>query len=163
MHTNKLLCVFGMTYTFSDYNILSYLLKKNRITYSQAIEWAYSKYTDDGIDPFIEKIGLAIDKEDILELIGNEYQVYGDPQPEFLIGEIAKQYSMSELTLEQAVRRILYRLDVDLPKDEEQKFYIADDYYDWHDSPDIEAEKHVVPIMQKHQSTYEKEVAKFTT
>ncbi len=150
-----------MIYTPSDYNILSYLLKKNSISYNQAIEWAYSKYTDEGIDPFIEKVGLAIDKEDILELIGNEYQVYGDPQPEFLIGEIAKQYSKSELSLEQAIRRILYRLDVVLPKEDEQEFYIADDYYDWHENPDIEAEKHVLSIMQKHQSTYEKEVAKF--
>ena len=152
-----------MTYTSCDYNILGYLLKKNSISYSQVIEWAYSKYTDEGIDPFIEKIGLALDKEEILELIKNEYQVYGEPEPEFLVGEVAKQYSISELTLEQAIRRILYRLDVDLPKDEKQEFYIADDYYDWHENPDIEAEKHAVPIMQNHQSTYEKEVTKFTT
>ena len=152
-----------MTYSLNEYNILSYLLKTNSISYNQVIEWAYTNYTDQGIDPFIEKIGLAIDKEDILELIGNEYQVYGEPMPEFLIGEIAKQFSISQLTLEQAVRKILYRLDVDLPKEEEQKFYIADDYYEWHENPDQEAEKQVVPIMEKHQSTYEREIAKFAT
>ena len=79
-----------MTYTSSDYNILGYLLKKNSISYSQATEWAYSKYTDNGIDPFIEKIGFALDKEDILELIEYEHQVYGEPEPAFLVGEVAK-------------------------------------------------------------------------
>ena len=45
------------------------MLEKNRFTYSEVIDWAYSQYSDQGIDPFIEKIGLALDKEEIIELI----------------------------------------------------------------------------------------------
>lgn len=51
---------------------------------------------------------------------------------------------------------------MDLPKDEEQEFYITDDYYESLESTDVEAEKLVVTIMRKYQMTYEKEVARFT-
>ena len=58
-----------MNFSSHEFNILSYMLEKNRFTYSEVIDWAYSQYSDQGIDPFIEKIGLALDKEEIIELI----------------------------------------------------------------------------------------------
>lgn len=151
-----------MNYSSHEYNILSYLLGINSFNYYQTIEWAYAQYTDQGIDSFIEKIGLALDKKDILELIANEYQVYGEPGSDFLIGEVAHQYFTSELSLVEAVQKILYRLDVDLLEKETQAFYLADDFYGWHARPDDEAEKLLEPILKKYQRVYEREVGKFS-
>ncbi len=139
------------------------MLRKNRFTYSQVIDWAYSQYSDHGIDPFIEKIGLALDKEDIVELISNEFQVYGEPRPEFLTGEVVKRYESNELSLCEALRIILYDLDIELMKAKKTELYIAEDYYDWHESPDEKAKTHVEPIFKEYLPVYENEIAKFTT
>lgn len=51
-----LLCATNMKLRATDYDILSYLLKTKALSYDKAIEWAYSKYTNDGVDQFIEKL-----------------------------------------------------------------------------------------------------------
>jgi len=140
-----------MNFSSHEFNILSYMLRKNRFTYRQVIDWAYSQYSDQGIDPFVEKIGLALDKEEIIELISNQFQVSGEPMPRFLAGEIVNRYKTNELSLCEALREILYGLDIDLAKIEETELYIAEDYYDWHESPDE------VAYLQQ----YENELAKF--
>ena len=152
-----------MIYSSHEFNILSYMLRKNRFTYNQVINWAYSQYTNEGIDPFIEKIGLALDKEEILELISNEFQVYGEPRPEFLTGEVVKKYEKNELSLCKTLRVILYDLDLELIKSKKTELYIAEDYYDWHKSPDEKAKVHAEPIFQEYLPEYENEIAKFVT
>ncbi len=137
------------------------MLRKNRFTYGQVIDWAYSQYSDQGIDPFIEKIGLALDKEEIIELISNEFQVYGEPIAEFLTGEVVKRYECNELSLCEALRVILYDLDIDLVKAKKTELYIAEDYYDWHKSPDEKAKAHAEPIFREYLPVYENEIAKF--
>ena len=98
---------------------------------------------------------------DILELISNTYQVYGDPSEEFLAGETAKKYSEDKLSLYDAISRILFDLDLELLEDERQELYIAEDYFGWHDNAENEAIKHVLPLFNKYRPVYESAVAKF--
>lgn len=151
----------NMKFTAEDYNILSYLLKKNFMSYEQTVSWAYAQYTDQGIDPFIEKLSLALDVAEMIECISNTYQVYGEPSKEFLAGEAAKKYSKAELSLYSTVSRILFDLDLELPENERQELYIAEDYFGWHDSAESHAIVHVEPLFDKYRPIYERAVSKF--
>lgn len=151
-----------MKHSATEYNVLGYLLKKNIMPYEKAIEWAYSQYTDEGVDPFIERISLASDVSEILELISNEYQVYGEPSQDFLAGEAASKYSKEQLSIYDAITRILFDLDLELPKEEQQELYIAEDYFGWHDNAEKEAAKHALPIFNKYRPIYEHAVAQFS-
>lgn len=151
-----------MKFSVEDFNVLSYTLKKNFMSYEQAIAWAYSQYTDEGIDSFIEKLSLASDSAQMIELISNTYQVYGEPSNEFLAGEAAKEYSEDKLSLYSAISRILFDLDLELPEHERQELYIAEDYFGWHDSAESRAIVHAMPLFDKHRPAYEHAVAKFS-
>ncbi|MBB1436800.1 MULTISPECIES: hypothetical protein [Pseudoalteromonas] len=151
-----------MKLSASDYNILSYVLRKNLMSYDQAISWAYAQYTDHGVDPFIEKISLAYDVAEILELISNTYQVNGERCKEFLAGEAANRFSNNELSLYAAISYILFDLDLELPEDERQELYIAEDYFGWHEKAETEAIKHALPIFDKYRPIYEQTISKFT-
>lgn len=151
-----------MRFSTDDYNVLSYVLKKNFMSFEQAITWAYDQYTDRGVDPFIEKITLASDSAEIIELISSAYQVYGEPSSEFLAGETAKEYLEGKLSLYSAISRILFDLDLELPEDERQELYIAEDYFGWHDSAGSQASEHVTPLFDKYRPIYEHATAKFS-
>ncbi|WP_369920928.1 hypothetical protein AB8E32_01120 [Marinomonas polaris] len=151
-----------MKFSADDYNILSYVLKKNLMSYDQAIAWAYAQFTDQGIDPFVEKVSLASDVAEIVELISNTYQVYGEPSKEFLAGETAKAFSENQLSLYAAISRILFDLDLELPEEERQELYIAEDYFGWHDSAESQAIVHAKPLFDKYRPIYEHAVAKFS-
>jgi len=151
-----------MNFSADDYNVLSYVLKKNFMSYDQAIAWAYAQFTDQGVDPFVEKISLASDVAEIVELISNVYQVYGEPSNEFLAGEAAKAYSENKISLYAAISRILFDLDLELPEDERQELYIAEDYFAWHDSAESKAIVHAIPLFDKYRPIYEHAVAKFS-
>lgn len=132
------------------------------MSYEKAIEWAYSQYTDEGGDPFIEKISLASDVSEIIELICNNFQVYGETTQDFLAGEAASKYSKERLSLYNAIARILFDLDLELPKEELQELYIAEDYFGWHDHAEKEAARHVLPIFNKYRPIYEYAVEQFS-
>lgn len=151
-----------MKFSADDYNVLSYVLKKNFMSYEQAVAWAYAQYTDHGIDPFIEKLSLASDVAEMIELISNAYQVYGEPSNEFLAGEAAKAYSEKKLSLYAAISRILFNLDFELPEEELQELYIAEDFFGWHDSAESQALVHAIPLFDKYRTIYECSVAKFS-
>lgn len=131
------------------------------MSYDQVITWAYAQYSDQGIDPFIEKVSLASDVAEIIELISNSYQVYGEPSKEFLAGEAAKEYSEGKLSLDTVINRILHNLDLDLPENERQELYIAEDYFGWHDLAESKAIAHAMPLFDKYRPVYEDAVAKF--
>jgi len=151
-----------MKHSATEYNVLCYLLKKKSMSYEKAIEWAYSQYTDEGVDPFIEKISLASDVSEIIELISNNFQVYGETTQDFLAGEAASKYSKERLSLYDAIARILFDLDLELPKEELQELYIAEDYFGWHDQAEKEAARHVLPIFSKYRPIYEHAVEQFS-
>lgn len=151
-----------MKFSAEDYNVLSYVLKKNFISYEQAIAWAYAQYTDHGIDPFIEKLSLASDVAEMIELISSTYQVYGEPSNEFFAGEVAKAYSEEKLSLYVTISRILFDLDLELPEEERQELYIAEDYFGWHNSAESQAIVHAQPLLDKYRPIYENAVAKFS-
>ena len=46
------------------------------------------------------------------------------------------QYSRKQLSLHEAIARILFYYDLELPKEELQELYIAEDYFSWHDQAD---------------------------
>lgn len=152
----------NMKFSAEDYNVLSYVLKQNFMSYDQAIAWAYAQYTDHEIDPFVEKLSLASDVAEIIELISNAFQVYGEPSNEFLAGEAAKAYSENKLSLYAAISRILFELDLELPEVERQELYIAEDYFGWHDSAESQAIVHAMPLFDKYRPIYENAVAKFS-
>ena len=151
----------NMKLSTDDYNVLSYVLKKNIMSYDQAVSWSYAQYTDQGIDPFIENVSLASDVSEIIELISNAYQVYGKPSKEFLAGEVAKAYSEGRLSLEAAISHILFGLDLELPDDERKELYIAEDYFGWHEAAESRAILHAKPLFDKYRPIYESAVAKF--
>ena len=157
-----LLYATNMNFSAKDYNVLSYVIKKNFMSYEQAIAWAYAQYTDHGIDPFIEKLSLASDVAEMIEFISNTYQVYGEPSNEFLAGEAAKAYSEEKLSLYAAISRILFDLDLELPEEERQELYIAEDYFGWHDSAESQALVHATPLFDKYRPIYERAVARFS-
>jgi hypothetical protein len=159
---NKLLYENNMKLSANDYNILSYVLKHNFMSYDQVIAWAYAQYTDQGIDPFVEKVSLASDISEIVELISNTYQVYGEPSNKFLAGEASKAYSVGKISLYEAINRILHHLDLELPENERQELYIAEDYFSWHDSAESKAIEHAKPLFDKYRPVYENAVAKFS-
>ena len=150
-----------MKLSATDYNVLSYLLKENKIPYELLLEWAYGCYTDQGVDEFVEKIALSYDLAEVIELISNTYQVYGRPSDEFLIGEAAHRYEAGELSLHSAIDIVLYRLDVELPEAESQELYIADDYFGWHKTPEKMAVKHAEPVFNRYLAAYRMQVGKF--
>ncbi|OUS24527.1 hypothetical protein A9Q99_24325 [Gammaproteobacteria bacterium 45_16_T64] len=150
-----------MKYRSNEYNILNYLLSRNTISYEGVIDWAYSQYTNEGIDPFIEKITLATDLGEIYQLISDAYQVSGEPEESFLIGEIVSKYHNDEITINEAIGRILYDLDANLSKEDNQKMYLADDLFGWHDLPEKEAIKLVSEIFDRYRPIYESAVSKF--
>lgn len=132
------------------------------MTYQEAIDWAYSKYTDSEIDPFIEKLSLATDVPEILELISNEYQVYGEPDINFLVGEVSHLYKSGKLSLYEAIHKVLFRLDVELSEGDSQNMYIAEDLFGWHKTPDAEAIKYVDPIFNKYAPYYQSAISKLS-
>ena len=82
-----------------DYRVLEHLLYRRLMTYESTINWAFSQYTDDGIDPVIEKIGLAIDLDEIFSLI-NDYSQISEHEvitTRFLLGEARAFYENPEL------------------------------------------------------------------
>ena len=144
-----------------EYNILSYLVQTNAMSYEQTIEWAYSQYTNKGVDPFIEKLSLAYDASELLQLISNEFQVYGEPSQDFLAGEAVRKYKRDEIKLCEAISRLLFDLDLGLSEEELQELYIAEDYFGWHERPERAAWNHVRDIFNKSHSIYEKAVGLF--
>ena len=104
---------------------------------------------------------MASDVSEMLELIRNEFQVYGEPSQDFLAGEAASQYSKEQLSLYDAIARIIFDLDLELPEEDRQELYIAEDYFGWHNQAEIEAEKHVLPIFSKYRLIYEHAVVRF--
>ncbi|MGF1741914.1 hypothetical protein L4C34_12705 [Vibrio profundum] len=137
-----------------DYNILSYFLRKNIVSYDQVISWAFAQHGWEASECFIEKVSVSLDANEVIDLIGDTYQVYGKPSNEFLIGEIANKYSDDKCSLYAAISHLLFDLDFGLSEREREELYLADDYFSWHDSAELKAKEHALPILHKYLSIY---------
>ncbi|GBL06340.1 hypothetical protein [Glaciecola sp. KUL10] len=146
---------------YFEYNIFSYLLATNTLSHDRAVEWAYCQYGNDGVEPFIEKIALTIDSAEIRELISNTFQVYGTPDKEFLSGEVVEKFFTNQLSLYEAIAQILFDIQPEMAKEDEQKMYIAEDYFGWHKNTEEEALKVVQDIFKKYHTTYKNAVSTF--
>jgi len=88
-----------LTLQARDYRVLEHLIYRGFMTYESTITWAFNQYTDDGIDPIVEKIGLAIDLDEILSLI-NDYSKISKHEvitTQFLLGEARAFYENPKL------------------------------------------------------------------
>ena len=65
------------------------------------------------------------------------------------------------MPLKIALESLLFDLDLQLSKEDRQNLYIAEDYFGWHNQPESEALKLVLPIFEKYKPIYESAVAKF--
>lgn len=158
----SLLYGINMKLKADDYNILSYLLRTSTMSYEQVINWSYNQYDDQDIDVFVEKISWASNVAEIIEMVGNTYQVYGQPPDDFLAGEAFTKYKEGRQSLYNTISCILFDLDLSLPEDELKEMYIAEDYFGWHNSAASQAMTHLEPILIKYIPVYNNAVAKFS-
>ena len=151
-----------MNYTDADISILAHMIKNNDISVEEVIEWAYSQYTDNGVEPWIEKVTLALDKSDLLDVLRDNFRISEELEPEVRAGKIAHDYFQEKLSLMDALRALLYDVFIDSEINEEKKqLYIAEDYFEWHESPNTEALKMAQPILEKYLDKYELSHRKF--
>ncbi len=65
------------------------MVKTNELSVEKVIEWAYSQFTDKGVEPWIEKITLALDKSDVLDVLNNNFKINEKLSIEIQAGKIA--------------------------------------------------------------------------
>ena len=128
-----------------------------------------SQYSDQGIDPFIEKIGSAIDLDnlyDILSSHGESHQV----SDEFILGAGATQFIKTEYSpiLDDFIHD--NSGDLDLPRDDIEVLYNAwgkticySDYplSEEEKNSHKEKKKNALPLLEKYALIYEKATKKF--
>ncbi len=152
-----------MNYTETEINILADLIKSNYLSVEKTLEWAYSQYTDNGVEAWIEKVSLSYDKSDILEVLRNNFIIKEELGTDIQAGKIAFQYYKKEINLETAISNLLYDVFFDSEVDEEKSnLYIAEDLFGWHKSAENEAFFIVKPILEKYLVFYESAFNKFS-
>jgi len=52
--------------------VLLHLIRRGTKSFDEVTQWALNQYTNEGIDPVIEKIGIAYNEEDVIEIILDE-------------------------------------------------------------------------------------------
>ena len=155
-----------------DSKVLAYLLRTEKMTFKDAESWAFSQYTDNGIDPFIEQIGLAIDIDDLYELLKqNGFNM----SYEFIIGEAAAEYmEFGCLNLiEDFVGEFIWVSgpnEIELP---DEVMILCNSYKKYYNSMDAECLDDIVEkyrkqwleitldLFEKYLPFYKKSVAKF--
>jgi len=150
---------------------LAHLLYTGVLSFDDVVEWAFEQYTDKGIDPYIEKIGLAIDIEEMYEILGSHG--CGHPRDEFWIGAAASEYYKSgslDLILALGHRGGWGINEINLPKDEANKLYDAVQTYDLYleDCTDEAIQEQYerlrnisLELFDKYHPIYKKAVARF--
>jgi len=88
--------------------------------------------------------------------------VYGKPSKEFLAGEISKKYYDNDINLRDVIIQYLHVIELDLDSEESTKLYIADDYFDWHTSPETHAMQIVLPFIERYLPEFELSINKFS-
>jgi len=147
-----------MKFNKDDINLLASFVKRNILSVNEVNDWCYAQFTEQGAPEWIEKMALATDRQEVLDIITSNFGVYGELNFEYQAGEISYEYKNGLLILHQAIYMLLYDVypDDEELKSEKTKLYIAEDYYDWHDHPDIVAKKEAQPIFDKYYSKYAK-------
>jgi len=154
-----------MKLTHDDLNLFSALIENNSISVKDAIDWGYSQYTNEGAPNWLENFVLSGDKFELLDILKNEFNVYGELTLEQQIGEVIHRYLTNRINLHQAINELLY--DVypydDATKKEKSELYIADDFFDWHETPEKEALKTISFIFDKYYPKFAESYNNFIT
>jgi len=97
-----------MNYSETDINILADMVKCNDLSVERVVEWAYSQYSDNGVEPWVEKITLASDKLDVLDVLRNNFHIHEELSYEIHAGKISFEYFHKKVSLEVTLSRLLY-------------------------------------------------------
>ena len=152
-----------MIFTDTDISIFAKLIQANDISVAGAINWAYSQHTDDGAEPWIEELAIAHDKEEVLSILRNSFSVSEHLSNQVIAGKVAFEYFQKKVGLHEAISRILFDIFIDTELGEEKtNLYIAEDFFGWHQQPEIEALKIAKPILIKYATIYEHSHNKFS-
>ncbi|NVJ58832.1 MAG: hypothetical protein HWE27_00500 [Gammaproteobacteria bacterium] len=142
------LCLRKMKRNLTDIeaSVLYYLLEKLELSHKDFTLWAYSQYEDDGALPWIEEAALTIDLSEAKDLLRREFHICYEMDSEFLAGEIASKFNSGEITDYEAVNRLFdFCSQAHWSKAEQEKIYIMEDYYGWHENPSSV----VVPMLKE--------------
>jgi hypothetical protein len=152
-----------MEYTDEDISIFADLIQANDISVADAIDWAYSQYTDVGVEPWIEELSLALDKKEVLEILRKNFNFNENISNEALAGKVAHDYFQKRTGLQETISRLLFDILIDTDLDQEKtNLYVAEDYFGWHQNPEVEALKVARPILEKYSTKYEQARRKFS-
>jgi hypothetical protein len=148
--------------TNDEASILYYMLEKLEISHKDFTLWAYSQYDDDGALPWIEEAALTIDLSEAKDLLNKEFSISYELDSEFLAGEIAHKYSSGEISDFDAVNRLFgFCSEAHWTKEVEEKIYIMEDYYGWHDNPSSVVIPMLKEILSEYESKYQERIKVF--
>ena len=141
--------------TDNEASVLFYLLEKSELSYESFINWAYSQYENDGALAWVEKAALTVDLREAKDLLRNEFNIT-DLSGELLAGEIAYKYSSGLITDQEAVNALydIICFGDEWPKEIQDKVYIMDDYYGWHDNPSSVVTPMLNQLLSEFEATY---------
>ncbi len=138
--------------TDDEASVLYYLLEKLEISHNDFTLWAYSQYEEDGALPWVEEAALTIGLSEAKDLLQREFSISYEIDSEFLAGEIAFKFSSGEISDYEAVNRLFdFCSEAHWTKAEQEKIYVMEDYYGWHDNPSTE----VIPMLNEILSDYD--------
>lgn len=133
-------------------SVLYYLLEKLEMSHHDFTLWAYSQYEDDGALPWIEEAALTVDLGEAKDLLMREFNISYELDSEFLAGEIAHKFNSGEISDYEAVNKLFdFCSEAHWSKEDQEKIYIMEDYYGWHENPRTV----VVPMLREILSVCE--------
>lgn len=157
-----------------DYWVLKHLIDRGQMTFKDLESWAFNQYTDDGIDPAIEQLGLAIDFDEAKTMLDERLdsaEYLNTISAEFLLGEARTFYL--DPNLNKHYRHPVYNLserdgvEIQLPELERNLILDVTNFYGEYDSweprnpnwQDMEKNgetrwQNLIEISQKYESAY---------
>ena len=153
-----------MSYTDTDINILADLIRTNGLSLAEVIDWAYSQYAEESIEPWIEKLSLANDKKEALEILQNNFNITEELGQEILAGKVAFEYFQKKTDLHETLSRLLFDIFSGSELNEEKTdLYMAEDFFRWHHQAESEALKVAKPVLEKYAARYKEARERFNT
>lgn len=146
--------------TDSEASVLFSLLEKLELSHDDFVNWAYLQYEDDGAHPWIEKAALTIDLVEAKDLLRGEFEIT-ELSRELLAGEVGFKFNSGDITDYEAVNRLydIICFDEIWPQEVQEKVYIMDDYYGWHENPSSKVVPMLKELLSKYEATYKAKVS----
>lgn len=148
--------------TEQEGNVFYYLVDTKKMNHKECVKWAYSRYEDDGVLDWIEKVALSDWLVEVKEILRENFSIQSLSKS-LLIGEVAMNYFDKEISANFAVRKIFDLLSglEEWNDEEKSQVYIMDDYYDWHDNPDSVVVTILEPLLKKYEASFKEKFGVF--